>query len=460
MESTMASSSLPNVPDLHRAVINNDTETVKELTSKVPRIINEEYHGKTAIYSAITNENIPMVKLLFGLGVDINSISYCIEYCAKETPVVTAARCRQPKIVEILLAKYKQDDNIESQLPKSALQWAAGNGDIETARLLLSNGADVNWIGSYFRTALHYATYSDHAEMVNLLLDHDANVTIDADGRSPLHVASVRGNLTIVQYLTKKSIPLDQIDNFGFSPLDLACLRGHVKVAEHLLTLNRGLDVNSALMQSAENNHIPCMQLLLDFGADINFRNSNLETPLHVATYRHAESTEFLIEKNANMDLKDSRDYTPVQNAVIKDRVEVLRILIQHGARVTGIEHTSQINIAMKHKNPELIQWLIYGGYKLQIDRGLNQTFLKRQLNILSQTPLSLQTADLKADIECHIFLLERQSNALSLKELSRLCLRSRLQEVRNGKSIKAGIGALPLPNRLKDYVAILNCSI
>jgi ankyrin repeat protein len=62
------------------------------------------------------------------------------------------------------------------------LHWAAGNGNVEVAELLLSNGADptiqtFTWFRDVFgkhsgQTALHWASESGYVEIVSLLLDH------------------------------------------------------------------------------------------------------------------------------------------------------------------------------------------------------------------------------------------------------------------------------------------------
>ena len=51
---------------------------------------------------------------------------------------------------------------------KTALQWAATYGDVDMAGLLLAHGADINWVGPYFHTALHYAATADQSHMVNI----------------------------------------------------------------------------------------------------------------------------------------------------------------------------------------------------------------------------------------------------------------------------------------------------
>jgi len=68
---------------------------------------------------------------------------------------------------------------------------ASGHGHVEIVKLLVENGATINFKDPSDRTALNYAVTMDHYEVVEILLKHkaDANV-IDKDGKTPLDHAS------------------------------------------------------------------------------------------------------------------------------------------------------------------------------------------------------------------------------------------------------------------------------
>lgn len=60
----------------------------------------------------------------------------------------------------------------------TCLHYAARDGFVETAEVLIKNGANINCLSSMQRTPLMYATISDHHKMVELLLKHGANVNV------------------------------------------------------------------------------------------------------------------------------------------------------------------------------------------------------------------------------------------------------------------------------------------
>jgi hypothetical protein len=67
-----------------------------------------------------------------------------------------------------------------AQQKTSEFYWACRNGDVDTVKKILPNlkPNEVNRIESNGSTALHAASYYGHANIVRLLLEHDADTTI------------------------------------------------------------------------------------------------------------------------------------------------------------------------------------------------------------------------------------------------------------------------------------------
>jgi ankyrin repeat protein len=74
-------------------------------------------------------------------------------------------------------------------------------------------------------TALHYASYNGHLEVVKYLVETcGANVhAARTSGNTSLHDASLRNNLKIVQYLAEHcNADVHAVDVYGHTPLHLA----------------------------------------------------------------------------------------------------------------------------------------------------------------------------------------------------------------------------------------------
>mmetsp|Transcript_14419 Transcript_14419/g.22368 ORF Transcript_14419/g.22368 Transcript_14419/m.22368 type:complete len:245 (+) Transcript_14419:425-1159(+) len=96
---------------------------------------------------------------------------------------------------------------------------------------LHNNRADDN------ATPLHVATMLQDADLVRLMLSSGADpCALDADGRTPLHVAALSGNVEISsQLLESQGVSrVDLATKKGHTALFLACWRGHLDVAQML----------------------------------------------------------------------------------------------------------------------------------------------------------------------------------------------------------------------------------
>lgn len=89
---------------------------------------------------------------------------------------------------------------------KPPLVDAAFNGQTERVRKLLADGADVSARDWREYNALHWASMGGHSEMVQLLLDHGADIRettgkSDTDGLTPLGMAAASSEKETVRVL-------------------------------------------------------------------------------------------------------------------------------------------------------------------------------------------------------------------------------------------------------------------
>ena len=188
-----------------------------------------------------------------------------------------------------ILALLHADSDIDrvSNDGKTALHQAALYGKLETVRLLVNQGANVNLhdlFASY--TPLHLAAAHANRQIVMeicaILLTAGADVNAQTKwGTTPLWSAAVAGRIELLEFLLSRGAELDVRDTEGRTPLIFIVKHPfHPDMLSFLLT--RGIDVNAqdvngrtALMYAAEAANEKLINILLDNAADLTLRDKN-----------------------------------------------------------------------------------------------------------------------------------------------------------------------------------------
>ena len=131
---------------------------------------------------------------------------------------------------------YSKDDN--TFVPEqSMLSIAARYGRVNMAKNLIKKGAKINDYDEYGSEPLHYACFGGNIQMIDLLINHGAEVNKIAEKKyirlygentdkltgfrdTPLQIACKMGNLKLVKYLISKNANLNIKDNFNRIPYD------------------------------------------------------------------------------------------------------------------------------------------------------------------------------------------------------------------------------------------------
>jgi ankyrin repeat protein len=208
----------------------------------------------TPLHYAVKIGDNEIVNILLRKGASINDVDQ-----NGETPLCFAMKKKNIEMVDLILSMSKIDNiNIADNDGFSHFHIACIRNDIKIVENFLEHGVDINssvnfqakqWSGY---TALHFAVYYQSLDIVKLLLNCNADVTIkNAEGMTPLHVALQIHNDTIIDFILSSDDykNINPIDNNGLSHFHIACMKKNLKAVESFLKYD--IDINQSVNLSS-----------------------------------------------------------------------------------------------------------------------------------------------------------------------------------------------------------------
>ena len=138
-----------------------------------------------------------------------------------------------------LLLSYGAEVNTKDQKYNSFLMHACAKGNLELVRTLLVYGADPKDVDRQNRTTIILALTnqtSDPVEIVKLLKENDVNIMArDLGGQTALHVAAINGHKDSIDYLISCKAEVNSQDTNQDTPLHLVFRRDKKNCIDPLL---------------------------------------------------------------------------------------------------------------------------------------------------------------------------------------------------------------------------------
>lgn len=147
--------------------------------------------------------SLEILKLLIQKGGDVNLVDTLMG-----TPLQAAINPFgeiRDDVVQYLIKEAGADVNVHGGWFGSTLNAACLKSSLEQVKQIIDKGADVNWADDFGRRPIHYASLKT-LEHLKLLLDAGADITAKTKtGQSLLHIATVTGNVELVESILSKT---------------------------------------------------------------------------------------------------------------------------------------------------------------------------------------------------------------------------------------------------------------
>ena len=296
------------------------------------------------------------------------------------------------------------------QKPLGPLHVAARYGLLGMMQRYISHGINVDVLDEDRWTPLHYTCWDFGRNVgLKLLVQHDAEVNALTElGQTPLTLlAAGSGPPELFQYLLNHGAKPEVPDQEGWT-----CL--------HFSATNRNLEL--------------CKILLGRSTVDVNARNSDGDTPLHLLfRFPNAspELVKLLLDHGANVNEQNQESQGPLFAASLVGNVTATRMLLDYNADINDDENVfgrTALHAAVEASNLELVKLLIGKGADVyrQDKKGRdcfaiaadeNQVdiidFLLETWKSQGATTLHLLTKDLDGDTPLHRSALKGSEKAV-----------------------------------------------
>lgn len=228
------------------------------------------------------------------------------------------------------------------------------------ADLLIDNGASIDLVNAKTKdTLLHMVAKENNEEAGSYLIENNATIDqYNQDGEQSIHIAAKNGLNKLVNLLLKKgancncttlpkddlflnnSFASDEDDDdkvFNQTPLHLAIANRHEEVVKTILNFKQSTGSNDLA-----SNIIP----------DLNIKNSKDQTPLLIALDTELHSiAQTLIDEGANVNVANSDGLTLLHQALIKKDTRSAMFLLNYGADINMKTKNNETPLQLAVKN-------------------------------------------------------------------------------------------------------------
>lgn len=243
-------------------------------------------------------------------------------------------------------------NTIGGVVPK--LHGAAYDGNNEDLIKSLEH-ADINETDSRNKTPLHWAIEGGHIDTVKLLIENGANIEANKSNYdvlqfTPLYTASKMGRNDLISLLLESGASLEQ------TPIALATAvkYGHLETVELLISFGADINYkdyegNTSILEAARSYYYPTtdkeghfilnkdyiaiIELLIANGADVHsLNNDGYSSIIYASRFGSLEGVRIFADLGVSLDHKTKDNLTALQLSNERGKKEIVEFLLNNGA--------------------------------------------------------------------------------------------------------------------------------
>uniref|UniRef100_A0A3Q3LH07 Poly [ADP-ribose] polymerase n=1 Tax=Mastacembelus armatus TaxID=205130 RepID=A0A3Q3LH07_9TELE len=310
---------------------NTDGKSALDLAEPSAKaVLTGEYKKDELLEAARSGNEEKLMALLTPLNVNCHaSDGRKVSRKFPSTPLHLAAGYNRVRIVQLLL-QHGADVHAKDKGGLVPLHNACSYGHYEVTELLLKHGACVNAMDLWQFTPLHEAASKNRVEVCSLLLSHGADPTLlNCHSKSSVDMAPTPELKERLTYEFKGHSLLQ-----AAREADMA--KAKKTLALEIINFKHPHTHDTALHCAVASPHPKRKQvteLLLRKGANVNEKNKDFMTPLHVAAERaHNDIMEVLQKHGAKVNALDTLGQTALHRAALAGHLQTCRLLLGYGA--------------------------------------------------------------------------------------------------------------------------------
>ena len=375
---------------LSYAMENSDENIIKYLVENGADMYSYEI---TALYQAVLNLNPKLVEYFLDKGASIEKAGGTDVYgnimmaaagskfnnSNDKSPVdltlLEKSAENSAKIMQMIINKVDKkliNDSLEGKTP---LIIAVGNSYIDTAKILIENGANINAVDIEGWSALSYAVNNGDIEIAKLLLENKAKIKDELliAIKSPI----VESRIDMIKLLIDNKANINYADENGFNPLNIAIESGDMELTKFLIT--NGANVNSLMQDEVSligyaiaQNNMDLLQILIENGANVNYTGGDswADTPLQTASRLGLDNVvRILLTRNADINAVDMNGNTALHTAALNSQLSVVKLLLEKNPNldIQNKVGNTALHLAVISGNIDIVGELVLKGANTKI---------------------------------------------------------------------------------------------